>query len=264
MYQSLPKSYRGKFPFKLATTSFIYPDHYAPNVRMLGSFVDEIELLLLESNPPEALPSHTDITELYRSAQEFDVSYNVHLPMDISISDPDATRQQQATEALIRIIELVSPLSPTSYCLHIPYDEGSFAQEKVKNWQERVLMNLERVLGSGIKAQLIAIETLDYPYEILDDIISALNLSVCMDAGHLIIYGLDIKTFFEKYNREISIIHLHGAESGRDHLALGRLSGENMTAVISILRRFTGVVSLELFSYDDLKNSLQFLDDWWT
>ena len=45
IYPSLTKSYKGFYPFKLATTSFIYPDDYMPNVKMLGSFFDEIVFL---------------------------------------------------------------------------------------------------------------------------------------------------------------------------------------------------------------------------
>jgi len=44
-YTALPKSYKHAYPFKLGTTSFIYPDGYVPNVKMLGPYMDEIELL---------------------------------------------------------------------------------------------------------------------------------------------------------------------------------------------------------------------------
>ncbi len=45
----VPKSYKGSYQFRLGTTSFIYPDHYLPNVKMLGPYLNEIELLLFES-----------------------------------------------------------------------------------------------------------------------------------------------------------------------------------------------------------------------
>jgi len=60
MYPSLPKSYKGLYPFKIGTTSFIYPAGYAQNVKMLGPYVDEIELLLFEG-APDSLPSTQEI-----------------------------------------------------------------------------------------------------------------------------------------------------------------------------------------------------------
>lgn len=32
----LQKSYRGKYPFKIGTTSFIYPDHYTEKYTPVG------------------------------------------------------------------------------------------------------------------------------------------------------------------------------------------------------------------------------------
>jgi hypothetical protein len=120
-YPSLTKPYKGLFPFKICTTSFIYPDHYIPNVKMLGPYLDEIELLLFESRGIDALPSRTVITELCRLAGEFDLSYNVHLPTDISISDRDPARQQHAVETMIRVMDLVRPLDASALILHVPF-----------------------------------------------------------------------------------------------------------------------------------------------
>ncbi|MBT8357208.1 MAG: sugar phosphate isomerase/epimerase, partial [Desulfobacterales bacterium] len=79
----MPKSYKGAYPFKLGTTSFIYQDDYIPNVKMLGPYIDEIELLLFESKP-SSLPNKKEIDELSLLSKEFDLSYNIHLPIDIS------------------------------------------------------------------------------------------------------------------------------------------------------------------------------------
>ena len=72
-YPFLTKSYKGFYPFKIGTTSFIYPDLYVPNVRMLGPFVDEIELLLFESGPSASLLSKTVIADLQHLSREFNL-----------------------------------------------------------------------------------------------------------------------------------------------------------------------------------------------
>ena len=262
-YPSLTKSYKGMFPFKIGTTSFIYPDHYVPNVRMLGAFVDEIELLIFESTATESLLSKTVIDDLSHLSREFNLTYNIHLPTDVSISDPSAARQQQAVETLIKIIEQVIPLQPVSYTLHIPFHDGALDNDKVNKWQDCVGRNLEKILTAGVPGNMLAIETLDYPIEIIEDIILELNLSVCMDIGHLMIHGYDVKSVFDKYATKIPIIHLHGVDGHRDHLPLDRLSNKLKGILKWLSREFTGSLSLEVFSFDHLEVSLNYLERLW-
>jgi sugar phosphate isomerase/epimerase len=262
-YPSLTKSYKGIYPFKIGTTSFIYPDHYIPNVKMLGPYMDEIELLLFESTGPDALPSRSVITELGRLAAEFDLSYNIHLPTDISISDRDPARQRHAVETMVWVIERVHPLCPSALTLHIPYAEGSFEEYDVKKWQDRVYHNLDKILSATLQKDIIAIENLNYPFELVEEIIIDLDLSICLDLGHLMLYDYDIVSGFNKYSFKTSIIHLHGVEKARDHTALYRLPDKLIESVLWILKRFTGVVSLEVFSFENLNSSLIFLENQW-
>jgi sugar phosphate isomerase/epimerase len=261
-YPVLSKSYKGVYPFRLGTTSFIYPDHYVPNVKLLGPFVDEIELLLFEAAPVDSLLSSEAITDLSKLSEELDLTYNIHLPTDISISNHDPVKQQQAVDSQIRTIERVAPLFPTTYTLHVPYDDNLADKVKIKRWQEVVHGNLVKILATGV-GNLIAIETLDYPFEIIETIISDLNLSVCMDLGHLIVHGEDLKRVSDKYLDKTSIIHLHGVENKRDHLALDRLSEPLVEPVFEILGQFSGSVSVEVFSFKGLDTSLAFLERCW-
>ena len=262
-YPSLTKSYKRRYPFKIGTTSFIYPDHYIPNVKMLGPYLDEIELLLFESTGTDALPSRSVIAELSRLAEDFELTYNVHLPTDISISDPDPKRQIVAVDTMIRVIELVCPLSPSALTLHLPYVEGIFKEHSVKSWQDRVHDNLEKILSAAAPKDKIAIENLDYSFGLVDDIIVDLDLRICMDLGHLMVHGHDIMKVFNKYAFRTSIIHLHGVENGRDHLTLERLPIKLIDPVLRILKRFAGVVSLEIFSFESLNSSLKLLEFHW-
>ena len=260
MYPSLARSYKTAFPFKLGTTSFIYPDGYIPNVKMLGPYLDEIELLLFESLPADALPSKAVIKELSLLAREYDLTYNIHLPTDVSISDTQPEKQQQAVNTILKVIDRVDPLCPSVYSLHIPYDQRSSAPDTVKSWQYCVLKNLRKILASGIAAESIGVENLDYRFDLIDDILAELNLSVCLDIGHLIVNGYDLNDLFNKYGDRTSIIHLHGVKNGQDHLAIDKLPHKFREPVLAILKRFTGSVSLEVFAFDDLKSSLAFLE----
>jgi sugar phosphate isomerase/epimerase len=262
-HPSMTRSYKGFYPFRIGTTSFIYPDHYVPNVKMLGPYFDEIELLLFESLPPDALPSSAVIAELSFLAEKYDLTYDVHLPTDISISDPHPSKQKRAIETILSIIDLTSPLSPSGYTLHIPYNRDSCETETVKKWQNQALSNLRKILAAGIKPDSIWVETLDYPYELLTDIVCELDLNICLDLGHLMFHGYDIKSAFSNYGAKTAMIHLHGFMNNRDHLDLNTLSDDNIEPLLWILRHFTKTVSLEVFSFEDLQASLAFLEKHW-
>ena len=262
-YPPLTKSYKRLFPFKICTTSFIYPDHYIPNVKMLGPYVDEIELLLFESIGEDALPSRAVIAELCRLAAEFDLSYNVHLPTDRSISDPNPARQQHAVETMIQVMDLVRPLDPSALILHVPYNEKTKNKPVVNNWRERVYQNLAQIKSAVEIQEIIAIETLDYPLELLGDIIADLDLSICLDLGHLMVYDYDVSEVYNKYAFKTSVLHLHGVANDRDHTTLDRLSEDLASTVLRVLKRFAGVVSIEVFSFENLESSLKFLERNW-
>ena len=263
MYSSLSKSYRGVFPFRMATTSFIYPDDYVPNVKMLGPYFDEIELLLFESLPPDALPSATVVAELSHLAEKYALTYNVHLPVDISISDPHPSKQRQAIDTILSTVDLTSPLPVSGYVLHVPYTGNFFEKKSVKKWRNQALANLGKILAAGVKPDSIWIETLDYPCELLSDIIAELDLKICLDLGHLMLHGYDIKSAFDKYAAETAMIHLHGFVNKRDHLELSTLSEDDIGPLLWILRQFTKTVSLEVFSFEKLQASLAFLEKQW-
>ncbi len=262
-YPTLTKSYKGFYPFKICTTSFIYPDHYIPNVRMLGPFVDEIELLLFESQGADVLPTKTEIDELGCLGAEFELSYNVHLPTDISITDQDPARQAQAVETMIRVIELVRPLRSSALVLHLPYGEKSYDDGILANWRDRVFQNLGKLKSEIEIHDLIAVETLDYPLEMVGDIILDLDLTICLDLGHLMVYEFNLMEVFNAYRAKTTVLHLHGIENGRDHNSLNRLAEPYASTVLRILKRFNGVVCLEVFSFENLKTSLKFLETRW-
>jgi sugar phosphate isomerase/epimerase len=263
MYSPLSKSYKGVFPFSIGTTSFIYPDDYVPNVKMLGPYLENIELLLFESQHTDALPSKQVIGELAILAKDYNLNYNVHLPTDISISSRSSEQQRNAVETIVRVVERVTPLSPTTLTMHIPFDEHSLDGDTLKKWRERVIQNLTKILANGTPGHLISVENLDYPFELLAPIISELDLSVCLDCGHLILHGDDLHSFFNTYTAQTAIIHLYGVEQNHFHGPLDRLPEKFIVPTMRLLAKFKGTVSLEVFSYSHLDASLKFMETCW-
>jgi sugar phosphate isomerase/epimerase len=263
MYQPLPKSYKGVFPFKIGTTSFIYPDGYIPNVETLGPYLEEIELLLFESTPENHLPDKEEISKLGLLAEKYQLTYNIHLPIDLYLGDENLTERSRAVDSLKRITKLVSPLSPSTCTLHLIYNSDTYNLEKVNRWQRDTYDSLSRLMESGINAADISIENLNYPFEWIETFISEFDFMVCLDFGHIFQYALDADIILDGYREKISIIHINGFEKNRDHISLDRLSQEQLRQIMNTLRAFQGTVSLEVFSFSDLTTSLNLLENSW-
>ncbi len=90
------------------------------------------------------------------------------------------------------------------------------------------------------------------------------DFSICLDIGHILISGYPLEVYFEKYLADTSIIHLHGFQDGTDHLGIDRLPASSLELIFSALRDYQGVLSLEVFSLEDLRKSLMVLEKKWT
>jgi hypothetical protein len=71
---------------KWGATSYVLPDHILPNVEYLGPIVDDVELVLFETDEYGSnLPGPAEIARLLELAAEHDLSYTVHLPLDLRL-----------------------------------------------------------------------------------------------------------------------------------------------------------------------------------
>jgi sugar phosphate isomerase/epimerase len=255
-FPQLTRSFKRCFNFRLCVPSFVYPAGYAENARRLGPFVDEIELLLFESRP-ESLPSQTEINALISSAQQFNFTYHVHLPLDLHLGTIDQSRRDQDVKRLIEIIGLIRPLSPTTYTLHIDSREKHLSEAELGQWQERTLQSLDRILRTTrLVSGRLSIETLDYPPQWFAPIVDRLGLKVCVDVGHVLKYGWGLKSVMRQFGTQIDIIHLHGMADGQDHLSLDHLAPNAREFLQTYLQTFHGAVSLEVFCFQRLERSL--------
>ncbi len=255
-------SLKGRFAFRLATTSFIYPAGWAENVRRLAARVDEIELLFFES-APGSLPTADDIRELVRLGRDLAVGYNVHLPLDVSPGDADAARRREAVRRLAECLARCSSLAPSSYTLHLPAGRSPTDEARWSAWRHNCRRSIEALLDTGLNSRRLAVETLVHPpFERVQELVEEYDLGVCLDVGHLLICGRDPAAFFRRLARRIAVVHLHGVADGRDHLGLDCMPPRRRNGILELLTGFRGTVSLEVFSPSDLQASLQVLEQW--
>jgi sugar phosphate isomerase/epimerase len=242
------------FPFRLAAPSFIYPAGYATNVQRLSPLLDEIELLFLER---DHLPSADEIRELQDLADHMDITYNIHLPMDISLAHPSPDIRCRSIDGAVEAIKLAAPLNPTSHTLHLTCQQMDRQPEKVQVWQQRAIRSLTLLLEKAhLPPSALCLETLDFPPLWLTAMVEGLDLSVCVDVGHHLRYGFDLQKTIAQFSCRIGIFHLHGVSNGRDHCALDQLPVDIRAGLAKQLEKFHGSVSLEVFSYPELAASL--------
>lgn len=251
--------------FKLATTSFIFPDHILANVEKLGMYFDEIELLIFESRPDDVLPTKEDVRRLKVLSGELDLGYNIHLPYDVNMAGRSKSERQTAVDTHLKVMELFWPLDASTYTLHLPLDEKKHITDDFQliDWKDRLHSSLCAFIPRIPAPEIISVETLDYPFSMVKDLLSEWKMSVCLDVGHQIKYGFDLTKTFRRHAKKISIIHLHGvdlqSEKRKDHVSLTMLPKDSWHEIHTILNEFHGVVSLEIFDPETLNQSLKFL-----
>jgi len=255
----LPKSYKHAFPFKIGTTSYIYPGPILLNVQRLAPFLDEIELLLFEG---DQLPGTAEIDAVARVAEATGLTFNVHLPLDLALGDPEQLRRTRSVDIVKKALERTARLSPSSACLHLDPGLSSRNPEAIARWQERCAESLTTIQQWRGDLAGIAVENLSFPLEWIEELITAFDLSVCLDIGHLFRYGFDAENTHAQFEERIAVMHLHGVSGNKDHLGLDRMHPERRNRTRRLMEGFLGVVSVEVFGFDPLAASLAVLEQW--
>ena len=252
------------FPFKLCTTTFIYPADWIDNAQALGRMFDELELLLFESEHPDSLPSPQMIEDLAALSADLDFTWNVHLPIDLHPGHPEPNMRQRAVDVIRQVVDLAAPLAPTTHTLHLPGIVGRPDADALQRWQANLRETLGSLIDSGISGRSLTIENItDYPLEVALPVIEAFDMEVCLDIGHLLVGKDDLETAFQRFRNRMTLMHIHGVEGGRDHQGLDRLPTPTLNTLIGHLRGFSGTVSLEVFSQKDLLSSVDGLVKAW-
>lgn len=245
----------------MGTTSYIVPDEILPNVRFLSDKVDDIELVLFESEEISNIPNADTIKELTELAHEHDLTYTVHLPLDAYLGHGDESVRKDSVGKCLRIIERTMPLEPFSFVLHFHGDErGEKPSDDIARWKAQHRASVTELLQL-VPGEMIAVETLDYPFGLVEDIVADLGLSVCLDVGHLLRCGYDPGIHQTRYGPSTSVFHLHGLEDGVDHRDLSFMAGDVLAGILDSAskRGAKSVVTLEVFSEYDFDRSVETL-----
>src|SRR5512138_2869058 len=249
------------YPFRLGTTSYIIPDDILPNARYLADKVRDIELILFEvDDGPNNLPSSEVIDELVDIAQQHELTYTVHLPLDLKLGDDGSEGDQSIVKAK-RVIDCTRELNPWAYVLHLDGKSvrTSTDQGLLKRWQDHSVRALEIVSEWAGSPEKLAVENLEtYPLDFIQPVLDRIPVSRCVDIGHLWLDGHDPIPYLQAALPRTRVIHMHGITE-RDHRSLKFMAADKVRAVWQELlpTKYEGVLTLEVFSEEDFLSSLE-------
>ncbi|HEX7976474.1 MAG TPA: cobamide remodeling phosphodiesterase CbiR [Anaerolineales bacterium] len=223
------------------------------------------------------------IERLAALKQETGLRYTMHLPLwSVEPSTPLAQVRQGSAQALIDAIRATLPLAPEAYVLHAT---GALAAEFyqmrlppegkaliLKQFQVYAAQSIRRILEeTGIPSRRLAVETIEFPFELTLELAEGLDTSFCLDTGHVLAGfagPVDLFEALEQILPRLGEVHLHDAPwqgpehkigYGKDHQPLGRADLD----VARLLDRleaahYSGPVLFEL-TVEEARASLEYI-----
>jgi sugar phosphate isomerase/epimerase len=211
------------------------------------------------------------VEELAQLKAETGLSFTVHLPLwSVEPSTPLTPVRQGSVRAVVDTIIATRTLQPECYVLHAT---GALAAEFyqmrlppqaktliLRQFQQGARHSIQTILAeTGLPSRRLAIETIEFPFELTLELADELDLSICLDTGHVLVgFSGDVQLFdvLERVLPRLGEIHLHDGPwqgparkigYGKDHQALG--SGDLDVARLLdrlVKARFSGPIIFEL------------------
>ncbi|MDA8218134.1 MAG: cobamide remodeling phosphodiesterase CbiR [Dehalococcoidales bacterium] len=172
------------------------------------------------------------------------LTYTVHLPLwSVEASTPDENIRQASVATLVSAVERMAELEPEVYVLHptgalagefnrmrLPAEAKALVMGRFQQQARRSLAELlER---TRVSPRTVAVENVEYPFDLTLALAEEFDCSLCLDTGHLLAGYSGNGRFEDAVERalpRLAQVHLHdgylrregGVEKAADHLALG-------------------------------------------
>ncbi|MBN1628519.1 MAG: sugar phosphate isomerase/epimerase [Thermoleophilia bacterium] len=224
------------------------------------------------------LPNAWEVIRLRRLAEQHGLTYTVHLPLDLRLSDDFAAGDRLAGGELSagnhislvkarRAIDATRDLDPFAYTLHLDGQEflgpggvAGMRPEAVRQWQTNGRRALELVCSWVPDPGRLSVENVEaWDPEVFAPVVAESPVARTIDVGHLWLQQVDPMDHLERWIDRARVVHLHGIAE-RDHASLALIPPERLDPVVDLLvTDFSGVVTLEVFDREDLRTSMQAL-----
>ncbi len=232
---------------------------------------------------PGALTPDT-INQLAELKDELGHSYTAHLPLwSIEPATFNEPVRKGSVDSIVESIKLVEPLEPEFYVLH---STGALAAEFSRLAFGKEIVNVictamagfsatsvEEILArSEIDPRRIAVENIEFPFDITRAIVDEYDLSICFDTGHTLAkFSGDesVVDFYRTHKDRITELHLNdgtckiveGVSIPDDHMALGTGELPVREFMLELVKDgFNGPMIFEL-TFEEARQSLGTIQD---
>lgn len=225
---------------RLAVPSWVIPGTYLENLSFLKGegAINAVELLFFLYDRDVQSLLHKEWEGILELRSRF--RFSAHLP------EPLLPIHEELVEQLLPLTE--------HFILHpAPPEDAPALAALITSWVERFdrgkqLFLLENTLPERLETLL----------GYLPDAVG-----MCMDTGHLLLEGKSPEAFYRRFKKRIQEIHLHGIAPEKARLD-GRLPDHRPLCpqepwfqdLLPLLAGFTGTVNLEVFSWEEVLQSL--------
>jgi sugar phosphate isomerase/epimerase len=202
------------------------------------------------------------LNELKKIKIKNDISYIVHLPIDLNLLNSSKNDSQKSLEIIYKIINKTQDLKIDKYILHIDKShDNKYLKVDLSNENYDLFNNILNKINTNFKEikKKILIENLSYDLVHFKDIINNYNFNICLDIGHLYMHNHNLNNFINEFMEKIKVVHLYGFNEKKDHLSLDNIDNTIFPKIKKILLDYKETVIIEVFNKVDLKKSLKFL-----
>ncbi|MDR3114419.1 MAG: TIM barrel protein [Treponema sp.] len=225
---------------RVSVPSWVIPGTYLENLAFLQGqpAVKGVELLFFLYDAETQRLLHKEWEGILALRSRF--SFTAHLP-------------EPLLSGHAALVERLLPLSG-QYIFHPgPPEDAPALAGLIASWRTRFDRGKHRFLLENTRLSRFE-ALLEYLPE---------EVGICMDTGHLLLEGQMPEAFYRRFKERIREIHLHGLDhekariDGRlpDHRPL-RLEEPWFKETVPFLTDFTGTVNLEVFSWEEVLESL--------
>jgi sugar phosphate isomerase/epimerase len=222
-------------------------DNLTANVELLKDSFDVIQLLFYDRNGLDDVMSAGIIKRLAEIKNSNNISYIIHLPINLDLFS-SAAEFEKSAGIINSIISATADIKPEYFILHL---DGACDSARLDD----VLGMIRRMDPYG----RVLVENTGFDLLSISGPLARHGFGICMDIGHIYMKGHDMNGFLAIFGDRIRVVHLHGFDGARDHISLRAVNPAIIKKIVTFLGGYTGIMIIEVYSYQDLEESVKIL-----
>ncbi|PIE77852.1 MAG: bifunctional adenosylcobinamide kinase/adenosylcobinamide-phosphate guanylyltransferase [Candidatus Delongbacteria bacterium] len=246
--------------FKIGSTSYVFPAGYVENMAYLvEKKVEDVQLFLYDSLNDDGFFTESNLMSIEYLVKNGETSLTAHMQANLDIFTDEGF--EKSLEYVKKVFRETKRLPIEGFTFHFDLPKGkkweTITKEDLKLVEDRHIKFFKAIRKSNPEKS-INLENVCTPISALDRVVYEADINFCIDIGHIIIQGYDLKEVKSRLSKA-TVVHIHGVRKVdgklKDHLDLN-----DSPEIFSLLEGFKGVVTIENYHPLMFKKSRELLD----